>query len=69
MEGCEICNELQRKEYFKLYDECKYYDPNWVDKEMERRVNEHQLVPVDDPLLVQERPKGSGSQEGKPAFV
>ena len=57
--------EKQRKEYLRLYDECKHFDPNWVDKEMERRVNEHQIAPVDDPLIVQERPSGSVSQEGQ----
>ena len=32
-------NEELRKEYLRLYDECRYFDPDWRHKEMrERRI-------------------------------
>ena len=40
-------NEILRKEYFKRFDECKHFEPAWVDAEMKRRVEENQIVPVE----------------------
>ena len=50
-------NEILRKEYFKLFDECKHFDPDWVDAEMKRRVEQNQIVPV-------KPPESSGSGKG-----
>lgn len=41
-------NERLRKEYLKLFDECRHFDPDWVDTEMQRRQKENQLVPTSE---------------------
>ena len=43
--------------HFRLFDECKHFEPAWVDAEMKRRVDENQIVPV-------EPPESSGSGKG-----
>ena len=49
-------NEVLRKDYLRLWQECRDYDANFEDTEMKRRQAEN-----GDSVLVQERPRKSVS--------
>lgn len=49
-------DEVLRKDYLRLWQECKHYDPNFVDQEMKRR------QAAGRQFLVQERPATSKPQ-------
>ena len=53
--------ELLRKEYLRLWDECKFYDPDFVDEEMKDRQRAAGVIDVS------QKGGGKGGKGGKPS--